>query len=174
MNVRCHLFFITVVSNAYIIAGSIAIPLLLFVLYTFVRFKRTRSHPAPMMFARTLADTGFIFSTLFLSAVVDDNELRNASAICSNWGPLIGFFCMASQFYFVGMCYGSSSSLCRGLLIILSIDQCLDFPNRFVHYLYFSTAICQLYRCQSTHLQLVPLCCHHHDICHYQCIGLQS
>ena len=90
-------------SNAYIVSGSIAGPLLAFVLYTFCRFKRIRSHPAPLMFARTLADTGFIFTTLLLSAVVTDNE--NNAKICSNWGPLIAFFFMTSNMYFIGMCY---------------------------------------------------------------------
>ena len=94
-------------SNAYIISGSIAGPLLLFVLYTFFRFPRIRSHPAPLHFARTLADAGFIFSTLMLSTIVNDDEIVESYAqnICSSWGPLIAFFFMASQFYFIGTCY---------------------------------------------------------------------
>eukprot|EP01084_Bolivina_argentea_P262257 443438_1 len=91
-------------SNAYIISGSIAGPLLMFVLYTFCRFKRIRTHPAGLMFSRTLADFGFIFSTLLLSGVVE-GERENSADICSSWGPLIAFFFMASQFYFIGMCY---------------------------------------------------------------------
>eukprot|EP01083_Nonionella_stella_P306004 1069897_1 len=91
-------------SNVYIVSGSVAGPLLVFVLYTFCRFSHVRAHPAPLMFAKTLADAGFIYSTLLLSGI-SSKAHASESSTCTVYGPLIAFFFMSSQFYFIGMCY---------------------------------------------------------------------
>lgn len=101
---------------SYLIGGLFSIILLLFVLLTYCRFKRIRQHPAPLMFARTIADAGFIFTFLILSIIADTAIIVNANTdnttailhlqtICNRFGTLAILFFSASQFYFIGMCY---------------------------------------------------------------------
>ena len=96
----------------------VGIPLIFFVLYTYIRDKKTRKHPASLLVSRTIIDGLFIGSLLWLSNVSDNNINSDESIqknICLRLLPLVIFFFVLSQFYFIGMCYDLFITLTKPL-----------------------------------------------------------
>ena len=106
-------------SINYIIAGSFALICVIFVIYTYFRYKYTRKHPAILLLSKTLSDTGFIISLLLLAyqshlqksllmkqsqSTINDIILQ-LNQLCRNWLVVPIFFFDLSQYYFIGMCY---------------------------------------------------------------------
>eukprot|EP01084_Bolivina_argentea_P262258 443439_1 len=107
--------FIEGATLPYIIAGCITLPMTFFVIYTFIKYKQLRKHPAGLLLGRTFADLGFVLSVVVLSIItdwieneIDDNyeeEVNKLTSTCVKWGVITIFFLNTSQFYFIGMCY---------------------------------------------------------------------
>ena len=105
-------------SVLYGIAGIIGLPFCVFVIYTYCKYKKLRSHPGGLHVARTISDMLFIISIILISLIIqnNDNNYNQLKGICNQFGVISILFFSTSQIYFIGMCYDLYLTLTYPLL----------------------------------------------------------